>query len=368
MTMNIEFSPGPSQTYAKLTEYLQDAVDEGVMSMSHRSVRFADMYARTTNGLRELLDIPQDYHVWFLGSATEAMERIVQNTVERSSHHFVNGAFSEKFASIALQLGKHPTLTEAPWGEGFGLAQEAVPEGAELIAVTQNETSTGVAHGAEGIAQLHDRYPDKLIAVDVVSAVPYMTLDYTKVDCAFFSVQKGFGLPAGLGVLIASPRALARAEALHASGTSIGSYHSFIELAKNEAKHNTPETPNVLAIYLLGRVVADMLAMGAAALREQLAARAALLYAALEQHPHLVPAVQRPEHRSHTVIVAAVKHSPAVLIQDIRDTHGLALGAGYGQQKDTHIRIANFPAHLQHVEILVNALRKHDITQRVREP
>lgn len=350
----IEFSPGPSQLYPKVPDILQDALDEGVMSMSHRSAWFADLYASTVGGLRELLDIPEDYHVWFMGSATEAMERIIQNTVSVSSHHFVNGAFSDKFAKIARDLGTSPTCAEVAWGQGHDLRAASVPASAELIAVTQNETSTGVAILAEDIAAIHDRYPEKLMAVDVVSAVPYMDLDYSKADCVFFSVQKGFGLPAGLGVMIASPRALARAEELKLS-KSIGSYHSFVELAKNEAKSNTPETPNVLAIYLLNRVVGDMLARGQQAMRDRLKDNAKKLYAAIEAHPRLSPAVAEPKFRSNTVIVADVEGGSAPLIEAVKK-QGFSIGAGYKDKKTTQIRIANFPAHTEYVEGLIAAL------------
>lgn len=353
----IEFSPGPSQLYPGVSEFLQDALGDDVMSRSHRSAWFADMYAGTVSGLRELLDIPEDYHVWFMGSATEAMERIVQNTVEETSHHFVNGAFSDKFRSIAAQLGTSPTEATVPWGEGFDLTTQRVPKDAELIAITQNETSTGVAHTADAIAALHDRYPEKLLAVDIVSATPYMTLDFARADCVFFSVQKGFGLPAGLGVLVASPRALDRAKALKSSVRSIGSYHSFIELAKNAEKNNTPETPNVLGIYLLGRVVRDMLSRGVDSLRAQLADNANKLYAVIDTHPLLSPAVLDPSFRSNTVIVAEVKGGSAPLIEAAKK-QGFSIGAGYKDKKTTQIRIANFPAHINHVDALIRVISR----------
>lgn len=356
--MHIEFSPGPSQVYPKLPAYVNDALENGVLSLSHRSSQFADIYASTTSSLRELLGVPAEYHLWFMGSATEAMERIIQNTVVSTSHHFVNGAFSAKFASIARDLGIQPTATHVEWGEGFDLAHEKVPGTAELIAVTQNETSTGVSLDAAGIASLKRRYPEALIVVDIVSAVPQVTLDFRSIDCAFFSVQKGFGLPAGLGVLIASPRALERAATKRQSGHSIGSYHSFTELAEYEAKHNTPETPNVLGIYLLGRVAQDMLAADPLSLRERLATNADRLYRVIERHPLLTPAVAEPGLRSPTVVVACVHGEPAHLIEDIRRI-GLTIGGGYGQQKATHIRIANFPAHLEHVDSLIRALDDH---------
>ena len=52
----------------------------------------------------------------------------------------------------------------------------------------------------------------RLLAVDAVSSLPYPDFDYTKLDSVFFSVQKGFGLPSGLGVWMANDKCLAKAE------------------------------------------------------------------------------------------------------------------------------------------------------------
>jgi phosphoserine aminotransferase len=65
-----------------------------------------------------------------------------------------------------------------------------------------------------------------LIVVDAVSSLPYPDFDFTKLDSVFFSVQKGFGLPAGLGVWIVNEKCIAKAEHLLSKGISIGSYHS----------------------------------------------------------------------------------------------------------------------------------------------
>lgn len=352
--MEVTFAPGPSQAYPKLANYITGALSSGILSMPHRSEQYALMHQSLSVGLRELLSIPADYHLWFLGSATEAMERVIENTVRDRSHHFINGAFAQKFASIAAQLERNTTETKTEWHQAFDLTSEIVPDDAELIALTQNETSTGVYTAATDISALHARYPDKLIAVDVVSAVPHILLDYSSVDMAFFSVQKGFGLPAGLGVLVASPRALARSEQLAKQHISIGSFHSFPELAKNEVKFNTPETPNVLGIYLLDRVVHDMLAMGPSKMRAQLDQNAAVLYNAIDAHPVLTAAVTDPRFRSPTVIVASAPRQTELLAHLAKAD--MAVGKGYKDEKDSHIRIANFPAHLNHTDELIAKL------------
>jgi len=337
---------------------MQEAVASGVLSISHRSRDYSRLHSDTTLALRHLLDIPEDYHVWFLGSATEAMERIIQNTVASTSHHLVAGAFAAKFADTSFSLGKLVSIDEVEWGDSFDLDTIDVPAAAELIAITVNETSTGTHIDPASITRLHERYPDHLIAVDLVSAVPYVQIDFRAVDCAFFSVQKGFGLPAGLGVLVASPRAMARSRQLQAAGSVIGSYHSFPELAKWEEKHQTPETPNVLAIYLLGAVARDLTAYGIDRLRTETTEQATAIYDYFDRHSGYTLGAPNPAHRSQTVIVAAPTAGVAP-VMDALSARGFKLGKGYGKQKDTHFRIANFPAHLGHTDQLLSYLEDH---------
>ena len=104
--------------------------------------------------------------------------------------------------------------------------------------------------------------PSALLVVDAVSSLPYPDFDYSQLDSVFFSVQKGFGLPAGLGVWMVNEKCIAKAESLLSKGISIGSYHNIPSLQSHAVKYQTPETPNVLGIYLLSKVVGDMVRRG----------------------------------------------------------------------------------------------------------
>ena len=87
------FSPGPTQLHSIVPEAMQEAVNSGLLSATHRSGAFSEMYEGVKSGLLELLGLPEGMRVFFVGSATEAMERVIQNTVRERSHHFVNGSF-----------------------------------------------------------------------------------------------------------------------------------------------------------------------------------------------------------------------------------------------------------------------------------
>ena len=351
----IYFTPGPSELYPTVPKHIQKSLQLQIGSISHISVQFQEIYQTLVEDLKKLLSVPQDYQVFIVSSGTEAMERIIQNCVETYSFHFVNGSFAKRFFIIASELGRKPALIEVPIGQGFNFKKVTIPKETELICFTQNETSSGVAVPVSDIENIAKKYPDKLIAVDIVSSVPYVTLPYPLLDVVFFSIQKGFGLPAGLGVMIVSPRAIKKAETL-SKKQSIGSYHSFPKLLHYAQKQQTHETPPVLHMYLLGKVIKDMQKKNIAAIRHETEQKAQLLYDFLDQHDKLFAYVQEKQWRSKTVIVVSVEKIEKD-IKKLLAKKGFIIGSGYGENKKTHIRIANFPAHkVQDVKRLIKEL------------
>lgn len=352
---NIYFTPGPAELYFTVEDHIKRALAEQIPSISHRSRQFEAIYQEATTNLRALLGIPDSFHVLFTGSATEIWERLIENCVAEQSYHYVNGAFSRRFYETAELLRRQPLIQEAPDGTCAPANTDDIPGSVELIAFTQNETSTGAAQPLEDIYTIRRAHPDKLIAIDAVSTLPYPDIDYTQVDSVFFSVQKGFGLPAGLGVWIVNDRCVEKAQQLQ-QGRSIGTYHSLPSLVDKAQKNQTPETPNVLAIYLLAKVTSDMLTKGIEQIRRETEYKASLLYHTLEGHTRLSAFVNEKKYRSKTVIVAETTQSSSDILSALKQGH-VIVGSGYGNYKEKHLRIANFPTHSkEQVEALVDKL------------
>jgi phosphoserine aminotransferase len=191
----------------------------------------------------------------------------------------------------------------------------------------------------------------------MVSSAPDVTVDYNDIDTTYFSVQKGFGLPAGLGIWILNDRCIEKALKKKASGASLGSYHSIPALVEKGKKYQTPETPNVLGIYLLGCIAEDMLTKGMDMIRRETAYKAAVLYQAFESSELLTPFVASPAHRSRTTTVAQCMDSPGLMA--FLEERGIIIGAGYGSYKNEHIRIANFPVHSkEQIEMTVDLIEE----------
>jgi len=358
MKPTTSFIPGPSQIYFTTEDHIRKGFRENVPSISHRSKEFEKIFQSTTESLRALLSIPSNYHIFFIGSATEVWERASQNLVYETSFHFVNGAFSLRFFETAKQLGKQAAAQQVEAGKGFTNSQ--VPQGVELIATIANETSTGVTTSNNFVADVRKQNPNALIITDAVSALPYQSIDFSIIDSCFFSVQKGFGLPAGLGVWLVNERCIAKADELQTNKKNIGSYHSIPSLLAMAKKNQTPETPNVLGIYLLGKVSEDFLRRGLEVIRRETEYKSAILYQVLENHSIVKPAVQEKEWRSKTTIVAETANLTEKL-NTYLESKGLLPGDGYGAAKKTQLRFANFPAHSKEVyENLVDLIKEFE--------
>ncbi len=338
------FTVGPGQLYPSLKRYIDQAYVRDIMSLSHRSNAFSALFKDTKESLFTLLTVPSSYSMFLTGSGLEAMERTAQNVSGVWSTHFVNGSFSTQWAQFSTGLGKKVTRIEVADGNGFELNAIKLPKQTESIFVTLNETSTGVYLGTKFIKALRKSYPDKIIAVDMVSSAPYSNVDFSAIDVALFSVQKGFGLPAGMSVIIASPRALDKARSLVNKKFNIGTYQSFTTLEKMAEKNQTPETPNVLSLYLLNNVLRAMHKKGMGVIRKEIMQRARLMYDTFESRADIHPFVSNKNVRSPTTIVLNTAQDPTMIIKKL-ENQGVVLSAGYGLHRNNQIRIANYPAH-----------------------
>ena len=356
MPKKIFFTPGPSALYFTIEMHLKEALKNQVMEVNHRSAQAEGYFQKAVENLKALMSIPQDYQIFFLSSATEIWERQLQNLVIKQSHHFCYGAFSNRFYDFANELQLSPTQSKSDFGTLPALNFDEIPENTELISFALNETSTGVSFPVERLSQLKQERPNTLIAVDGVSAFPVIDIDFSLVDSAYFSVQKCFGLPAGLGVWILSPRAITKAKEKLALGHSIGAYQSLPNLLKNAKKHQPTYTANVLDIFLLSKVTEDMLEKGIDVIRREALYKSALLKHTVDQHPLLSHFVTDPTLRSKTVTVANTSVASEQILDPMKQK-GFVLGNGYGVYKGKQIRIASFPTHSkEQVELLVDTL------------
>ena len=286
------------------------------------------------------------------------MERIVQNLVEKKSYHFINGYFAERFFDISANLGKNAMYLKSVYGKDFNFNDVNVDDDVELICVTHNETSTGVVFNTDNVYELKKKHPDKILAVDIVTSVPYYQFDFNFIDVAFFSVQKGFGLPPGLGVMVCRKKLINKAKYLNDKGLVIGTYNNFLKLAANADKNQTTMTPNIPAIFLLGKSCDAILKDGVDLMRNDTEKKASLIYGFFDKHPNIKPFVKDKELRSLTTIVLETSLDTEKIHTKL-EYNDFVVSKGYSDFKDKHLRIGNFPMHkFQDVSNLIYLFKK----------
>ena len=355
------FNPGPSKLSEETHQDIRDAMELGILEMSHRSSAFNEMSSAAIRDLRTFFGIPDAYGVYFISSATEAMELTIRNLVWEKSVHFTCGRFSELFAEISRANYKHAQEITAPWGQSPHYDDSKLPIDAECITITANETSTGVMCSSEDIVRIRKARPEAMLAVDITSIAGVRSFPIEQADVWLFSVQKGFGLPSGLGVMIVSPRALNRSNDLKNDRLNLAGTFSFAELDSFMRRGGqTPCTPNVLNIFLLGRQLERFNARGGITAGEKAGRKkATALYEAVNAHPRLTCFVAEPESRS--ISVACIQGMPEDILRlhALAKEEGLHLGKGYAKLKESTVRVALFPAITDaHVEAVIRVIGK----------
>ncbi len=338
----ITFFPGPSRVYPRVKDYLNEAFDQGILSISHRSETFNVLSKQTLELLHEKLGIPTDYTIFYTSSATECWEILPQSLVQQGGEHVFSGSFGEKWFQYAQHLKPQSRATKVAANQK--VAPDQFSATAEMLCLTQNETSNGTQINLELMQKIRELNPNPLIAYDVTSSLAGQALPFHLGDIWFGSVQKCFGLPSGLGILILSPRAVGKVLEIGEKGR----YNSLTLMLENIKKFQTSCTPNVLGIFLLNRVLQNF--PGAEAINTLLNTRAATYYSWLDASNLFAPLISNQSNRSLTVVSVQSSVERIAQIKNEAKKAGILLGSGYGEWKETTFRIANFPA-LQQEEV-----------------
>ncbi len=334
----ISFYPGPSRVYDEVPKFVKEAHQQGLLGINHRSKAFEEISRKTIQLLKQKLQIPASYTVFFVSSATECWEILAQSLHKNKSFHVYNGAFGERWFEYTHRL-KHTAVGFPFEAEQELLAGDYLFSGSStLICLTQNETSNGTQLSNKFIQQVKKSNPKHLIVIDATSSMAGIKLDFKSADVWFASVQKCFGLPAGMGIMICSKNAIA-----HATRIAEKNHYNSLTFMINKMKDwQTPYTPNVLSIYLLMRVLETL--PGINKIHELTIERYRNWVIFFQKNKKLKLHIKNPKVRSNTVLTIEAPKSVIKKIKFAALKEGLLLGDGYGKLKKSTFRIANFPA------------------------
>lgn len=352
MTEQVFFTVGPSAIYSNVDQWTNDFYQKGYGSEYHRSTVFQSIYQHLDEQLRLLMNIPSTHAIFLLGSGSEIMERILQNCVSKSSFHFVNGAFSKKFYDYAKRIGIDAHNYES---DCFTNSYPTIQPEAELICITHNETSTGIKTNEDYIHNVKKKNLQAILAIDTVSSAPFIDLDFSLVDMAFFSSQKAFGLPAGLGVWIVN-RNVAENLVVANYSDKRSAHNTMGDLLKNYKTFQTPSTPNVLGIYLMGCVAQDMNQRGLGELKKEMLDKKNFLQSLFTNNDWL--GLSHNHTNSSDTVLCTYPIKPIDEVRSLLLKRNIICSDGYAENKDKQLRFSNFPANnWKDIEYLAQVLK-----------
>ena len=338
------FGCGPSKVRPEQLAALASS-GSAYLGTSHRQAPVRSLVQRIREGMADLFSCPNGYEVVLGNGGTTAFWDIAAfGLVDHKAQHLSFGEFSSKFAKVtaAAPWLEAPTVIESP----PGTHPQPIPEtGVDTYALTQNETSTGVAMPVGRVAGA-DADADALMIVDATSGAGGLPVRASEVDVYYFAPQKSFGSDGGLWIALMSPAALDRAGKVAAGDRYIPEFFSLQTAIDNSRLQQTYNTPAVATLFLLADQVEWLLGQGGLTwATARTAQSSATLYEWAERTSYTTPYVADPLQRSQVVgtidfedRIEAKALSAALRANGIVDTDS------YRKLGRNQLRIGMFPA------------------------
>jgi alanine-glyoxylate transaminase / serine-glyoxylate transaminase / serine-pyruvate transaminase len=201
----------------------------GAPTPSHVDPLFIDAFGRSLEAMRTVWMSPDGQPMVVAGSGTLAMELAGANLVEPGDRALVlsTGVFGDRFEDLLGRHGAKVNTLRAPLGHTVDLnaVEEELRRGEyKLLTVTHVDTSTAVRMPIREIGALAERYGVLSIVDGVCSLAGEEIRQHAwGLDVVLTASQKALGVPPGLALLMASPRAI---HAFRSRATPVRSYYA----------------------------------------------------------------------------------------------------------------------------------------------
>jgi serine---pyruvate transaminase len=330
---------GPTPLPPKVSQVMAEP------ALYHRDPAGVALYARVLERLPAVFQTKNDV-LLFASSGSGAMEAAVANLVRPGDPVLAcaAGKFGERWVELCEAYGARTTRYEPGWGRRLDPAEiERLLSEAPDIAVvfaTLSETSTGIVHDVQAIAEVV-RAHDAMLAIDAVSGLGAVEVrqDEWGIDVVAAGSQKALMCPPGIALCSVSERALE-----YAARRPGGRYYfDFASTAKNqrESPPNSPFTPPVTILAAMD-VALDMIADEGL---ENVFARHAILARATRAGAQAMglELFGDPDERAN--VVTAVELPGDIdggkVPKTLRDRYGITANGGQGHLKGRIVRIAH---------------------------
>jgi alanine-glyoxylate transaminase/serine-glyoxylate transaminase/serine-pyruvate transaminase len=340
---NFLFVPGPTNVPDRVLRAMVVAMED------HRSSKFPELTRTLFPDLKKLFNTKDGQVFIFPSTGTGAWEASLVNTLSPGDKVLAPrfGQFSHLWIDMMQRLDLDVDVIDVAWGEGAPveiIARRLAADKAHTIKgvmIVHNETATGVTSDVAGVRKaMNDAGHPALLYVDAVSSLG--SIDFRMgewgVDLAVTGSQKGLMLPAGLGIVCASDKALQTMKNAKLKRV----FFDFADMQRTNADGYFPYTPALPLLYGLRESLDLIFAEG--------------LDNVIERHHRLASGVREavaawgletcckhPRWNSNTVTAVMVPpHINGAHVIDVAfRRYNLALGAGLSQMAGKLFRIGH---------------------------
>jgi phosphoserine aminotransferase len=244
------FSAGPAVLPVPVLEEAQrelvtlPGVGMSVMEISHRSKPFDEIIHKAETGVRELLGVPENYHVLFLqGGASLQFSMVPMNLLPAggSADYVLTGSWGKKALKEAKRVGAvnvAATMADGGFTRIPGQDELNLDSNAAYVHITTNET-------IEGVEWKHEpEVGDVPLVADASSDIMSHRIPLEKYALIYAGAQKNMG-PSGVTLVIIRDDLLSR---IPENLPTMLDYRTHTE---NNSLYNTPNTFGIYIIMLV---------------------------------------------------------------------------------------------------------------------
>lgn len=276
----------PQYTIDKVIEGVKDFEGTGlsIMEVSHRSKEFVAVMDEAQLLMKELLSVPEGYHVLFLGGgASTQFTMVPMNLMKNKSAYLNTGSWASKAIKEAGLFGEVDVVASSEDANFNYIPKDyIIPSDADYFHITSNNT----IYGTEIKTDIDS--PVTLVA-DMSSDILSRPVDISKYGIIYGGAQKNLA-PAGVTFVIIKESLLGKVD------RAVPTMLDYMTHIKKESMFNTPPVLPVFAALQTLKWVKEQ--GGVKAMNKINNEKAEMLYSEIDRNKLFMPTVEDEADRS----------------------------------------------------------------------
>jgi phosphoserine aminotransferase len=242
------FNAGPAvlpvPVLEKVSKSVQDldGIGMSILEISHRSKEFEAIINDAINLMKEIMQIPEGYHIIFVGGgASTQFGMVAMNFLNKKAAYLETGNWAKKAIKEAKLFGEVQIVaTSADKNFTYLPKNFIIPTDVDYFHITTNNT----IYGTELKTDLNSPVP---LVADMSSDICSRPIDISKYSLIYAGAQKNIG-PAGVTIAIIKDEFLNH----QVTDRIIPTMLNYKTHTENNSLYNTPP---VYAIYVVKEVM-----------------------------------------------------------------------------------------------------------------